>query len=71
MFLGARSSRSGRYHGDGVSNTTDIVENDRGVVIMMINGNIEADTSLIQRRHFILKASLETHPMTAVALKMG
>ena len=46
------------YHGDGVSNTVDIVRNDRGDTVMMINGNVEADTSFIQRRHFILKAYL-------------
>jgi spermidine synthase len=46
------------YHGDGVSNTVEILKNDADNVIMMINGNIEADTSYIQRRHFILKADL-------------
>jgi spermidine synthase len=46
------------YHGDGVSHSVDIVKNERHDTIMMINGNVEADTSFIQRRHFILKAYL-------------
>ena len=63
------------YHGDGVSNTVDIVKNDRGVTIMMINGNIEADTSLLQRRHFILKAYLplllEREPKDIAVVGLG
>ena len=46
------------YHNDGVAHTIDIVESDEGNIIMMVNGNIEADTTYIQRRHFILKAHL-------------
>jgi spermidine synthase len=65
------------YHGDGVSNTVDIVRNDRDETIMMINGNVEADTSLLQRRHFILKAYLPLllHPaprdVAVVGLGLG
>ena len=52
------------YHGDGVSNSVDIVKNDEGNTIMMINGNVEADTTYLQRRHFVLKAHvpLLLHP---------
>ncbi len=32
------------YHGDGVTNSIDIVRSDDGKTIMMINGNIESDT---------------------------
>ena len=46
------------YHGDGVSNSVDIVKNDEGNTIMMINGNVEADTTFLQRRHFVLKAHI-------------
>ncbi len=46
------------YHGEGVTHRVDIVRNDLGNTIMMINGNIEADTSLLQRRHFVLKGHL-------------
>lgn len=46
------------YHGEGIANTVDIVRNERGDTIMSLNGNVEADTSLIQRRHFVLKAYL-------------
>jgi spermidine synthase len=63
------------YHGDGVSNTVDIVRNPRGDTIMMINGNVEADTSLIQRRHFILKAYLplllHPHPENVAVVGLG
>jgi len=46
------------YHGEGVSHTVDIVRTDSGNTLMMVNGNIEADTTFLQRRHFILKAHL-------------
>ena len=46
------------YHGEGVSHTVDILKTPRGHTLMMVNGNVEADTSLTQRRHFILKAHL-------------
>ena len=46
------------YHGDGVTNSIDIVRSGDGNTIMMINGNIESDTTFIQRRHFILKGHL-------------
>jgi len=46
------------YHGEGISHTVDIVRSTTGEVVMMVDGNIEADTSLVQRRHFILKGHL-------------
>ena len=46
------------YHGEGVAHSVDIVRAQNGDVIMMVDGNIEADTSFIQRRHFILKGHL-------------
>ncbi len=46
------------YHGEGFAHTIDIVRSTSGDVVMMVNGNIEADTSFIQRRHFILKGHL-------------
>lgn len=46
------------YHGDGVAHTVDIVRSDQGNIIMMVNGNIEADTTFVQRRHFVLKGHL-------------
>ena len=46
------------YHGEGVSHTVDMIRSPNGNTIMMINGNIEADTTLLQRRHFILKGHL-------------
>lgn len=46
------------FHGEGVAHTIDIVRNQTGHVIMMVDGNVEADTTLIQRRHFIMKGHL-------------
>jgi len=65
------------YHGEGVTHRVDIVRNDLGNTIMMINGNIEADTSLTQRRHFVLKGHLPLllHPdpreVAVVGLGLG
>ncbi len=46
------------YHGEGGAHTVDIVRSGQGHTIMMVNGNIEADTTFIQRRHFLLKGHL-------------
>src|SRR5262249_16657084 len=45
-------------HGEGVAHTVDIIRTPANNTLMMVNGNIEADTTLVQRRHFILKAHL-------------
>ena len=65
------------YHGEGVSHSVDIVRAQKGDVIMMVDGNIEADTSFTQRRHFILKGHLPLllHPapreIAVVGLGLG
>jgi spermidine synthase len=65
------------YHGEGVAHTVDILRNDKGNTIMMVNGNIEADTTLTQRRHFVLKGHmpLALHPdprkVAVVGLGLG
>jgi len=65
------------YHNDGVSHTIDIVKSDEGHIIMMVNGNIEADTTYLQKRHFILKAHLplllhgEANEVAVVGLGLG
>lgn len=65
------------YHGEGVAHSVDIVRSDKGQTIMMINGNIEADTTLLQRRHFILKGHLplllhhEPRDVLVVGLGLG
>lgn len=46
------------YHGEGIAHTVDIIRTPANNTLMMVNGNIEADTTLVQRRHFILKAHL-------------
>lgn len=65
------------YHGEGVSQTVDILRSPSGHTIMMVNGNIEADTTFTQRRHFILKAHLplllqpHPHDLAVVGLGLG
>jgi spermidine synthase len=65
------------YHNEGVAHTVDVVRNELGTTIMMVNGNVEADTSLTQRRHFVLKAYLPLllHPqprqVSVVGLGLG
>ncbi|HIB43657.1 MAG TPA: hypothetical protein EYO37_06765, partial [Nitrospina sp.] len=46
------------YHGEGTAHSIDIVRGQSKNIIMMVDGNIEADTSYVQRRHFILKGHL-------------
>jgi spermidine synthase len=46
------------FHGDGTAHSIDIIRTPTKNILMMIDGNIEADTTLVQRRHFILKAHL-------------
>lgn len=46
------------YHGEGVSHSVDIVRSANRDIVMMVDGNVEADNSFVQRRHFILKGHL-------------
>jgi len=65
------------YHGEGIAHSVDIVRAANGNVIMMVDGNTEADTSFVQRRHFILKGHLPLllHPaprdVAVVGLGLG
>jgi spermidine synthase len=65
------------YHGEGVAHTVDIIETPKNIVIMQVNGTLEADTTYSQRRHFILKAHLPLllHPrprdVAVVGLGLG
>jgi spermidine synthase len=65
------------YHGEGIAHSVDIVRNPQHDVIMSVDGNIEADTSFIQRRHFVLKGHLPLllHPapreVAVVGLGLG
>jgi spermidine synthase len=61
------------YHGEGMAHSVDIVRNQKNNVIMMVDGNIEADTSLMQRRHFILKGHLPLllHPEPSSVAVVG
>lgn len=51
------------FHAEGMSAVVDVLETPSGVKVLSIDGNVEADTSLPQRRHFVLKAHL---PMFAL-----
>jgi len=46
------------YNRDGIGHNVSVVRRANGVTIMAIGGNVEADTSLTQCRHFILKGHL-------------
>ena len=65
------------YHGEGVAHSVDVVRAANRDIIMMVDGNTEADTSFIQRRHFILKGHLPLllHPaprdVAVVGLGLG
>lgn len=65
------------YHGEGIAHTVDIIKTAKDVVIMQVNGTLEADTTYSQRRHFILKAHLPLllHPrpreVAVVGLGLG
>jgi spermidine synthase len=65
------------YRNESVAHTVAVVRNDGGTIIMMVDGNVEADTSFIQRRHFVLKAHLPLllHPnpeeISVVGLGLG
>jgi spermidine synthase len=65
------------YHGEGIAHTVDIIRTPQNVVIMQVNGTLEADTTYSQRRHFILKAHLPLllHPkprdVAVVGLGLG
>jgi spermidine synthase len=70
------------YHGEGIAHNVDIVKNrdytrKRYITTMMVNGTPEADTTYVQRRHFILKAHLPLllHPnprdIAVVGLGLG
>lgn len=63
------------YHSVGSSLSVDLVRTEDGNIIMMVNGNIEADTTLLQRRHFVLKAVLPAllsdNPANAAIVGLG
>jgi len=64
-------------HAEGVQNTIDVVRSRSGVTSLVIGGNVEADDSETQRRHFVLKAHLpllflpEPRRVLVVGLGMG
>ncbi len=46
------------YHSEDVAGVVDVIKNNGGDFILSLDGNIESDTSLAQRQHFVLKAHL-------------
>lgn len=64
------------YHSEGIWGIVDVIKNQNGSMILSIDGNIEADTSIVQRRHFILKAhlpllSLPSNPKEVLIVGLG
>jgi spermidine synthase len=65
------------YHAEGAQNTIDVVRSKSGATSLVIAGNVEADDSETQRRHFVLKAHLpllfvpEPKRVLVVGLGMG
>lgn len=65
------------FHAEGVQNTIDVVRAVPGNTALIIGGNVEADDSLLQRRHFVLKGHLplllleEPRSVLVVGLGMG
>lgn len=63
------------YHGEGIAHTVDIVKGADQNTIMMVDGNIEADTTFLQRRHFVLKGHLplllHRNPKSALVVGLG
>src|SRR6185503_5210093 len=56
--LQSKSAPEVIYHGEGVAHSVDIVRAKNSDVVMTVDGITEADTSFVQRRHFILKGHL-------------
>jgi spermidine synthase len=60
---------------DGIGHTVSVIKRENGVTIMAIGGNVEADTSFTQRRHFILKGHLplllHEHPNEVAVIGLG
>jgi len=65
------------YHSEGVQNTIDVIRSESGTTALIIGGNVEADDSYLQRRHFVLKGHLplllmdEPRTVLVVGLGMG
>jgi len=65
------------YHAEGVQNTIDVMRSPSGTTALVIGGNVEADDSYRQRRHFVLKGHLpllfleEPKSVLVVGLGMG
>jgi spermidine synthase len=63
------------HHSEDVTGYIDVIRNQKNETILSINGNIEADNSLTQLRHFILKAHLPLmfieHPKHVLVVGLG
>lgn len=63
------------YHREGVQNTIDVIRSKSGVNALVIGGNVEADDSELQRRHFVLKGHLPlmflAEPRTVLVIGLG
>jgi len=63
------------YHGEGVQNTIDVIRSPSGTKALVVGGNVEADDSKQQRRHFVLKGHLPLmlleEPRTVLVIGLG
>jgi spermidine synthase len=63
------------YHAEGVQNTIDVIRSPSGITALVIGGNVEADDSDQQRRHFVLKGHLPLmlieDPKTVLVIGLG
>jgi len=61
------------YHEEGNAQTISLLKNDKNQTIFLIDGNVEADNSPTQLRHFILKGHLPLllHPQPDNVLVIG
>jgi spermidine synthase len=63
------------HHAEGVQNTIDVVRSPSGATSLIIGGNVEADDSYRQRRHFVLKGHLPLllmeEPKTVLVVGLG
>ncbi|MFQ5415991.1 MAG: fused MFS/spermidine synthase [Myxococcota bacterium] len=63
------------YHAEGVQNTIDVIRSESGSTALIIGGNVEADDSYLQRRHFVLKGHLPLllmdAPRTVLVVGLG
>jgi spermidine synthase len=63
------------FHADGVQSSIDVIRSPSGATALAVGGNVEADDSEAQRRHFVLKGHLPLlwleQPRTVLVIGLG